>query len=150
MRKNWTRVGSCMGILKQKQQNVSTEKFHVEHHSSQIIEWNTVYRGQRKKGHKSDNPLLTLLLDGEVTEVMVNAPNQVYCERKGKLELTKINFRDNDHILKVLQAIVAPLGRRVEESFPIIDDRLPDGSHLFALIPPLVIDGPTLTIKKKK
>ncbi|OLS36498.1 ATPase, T2SS/T4P/T4SS family [Bacillus sp. MRMR6] len=139
-----------MGILKQKQQNVSIERFPVEHHSSQVFTLNTVYWGQRKKANKCDNPLMSLLLDGEVTEVMVNAPNQVYCERKGKLELTKINFRDNDHILKVLQAIVAPLGRRVEESFPIIDDRLPDGSHLFALIPPLVLDGPTLTIKKKR
>jgi pilus assembly protein CpaF len=93
-------------------------------------------------------PINPLLLDEEVSEVMVNGPTQVYCERKGKLVLTGVQFRDNEHVLSIIEKIVTPLGRRIDESSPMVDARLPDGSRVNAIIPPLAINGPTLTIRK--
>jgi pilus assembly protein CpaF len=93
-------------------------------------------------------PINPLLLDEDVSEIMVNGPNQVYCERKGKLILTPIQFRDNEHVLNVIDKIVAPLGRRIDESSPMVDARLPDGSRVNAIIPPLALNGPTITIRK--
>jgi pilus assembly protein CpaF len=93
-------------------------------------------------------PIEPLLRDPTVTEVMVNRPDQVYCERFGKLELTDIQFRDFDHIRHVIDKIVTPLGRRVDESSPMVDARLPDGSRVNAIIHPLSLNGPVLTIRK--
>ncbi len=93
-------------------------------------------------------PISPLLQDPTVSEVMVNGPNQVYVERKGKLVLTEVAFRDNDHILHIIEKIVAPLGRRIDESMPMVDARLPDGSRVNAIIPPLALKGPTITIRK--
>ena len=93
-------------------------------------------------------PITSLLQDETVSEVMVNGPYQVYVERKGKLELTPITFADNDHVLHIIEKIVAPLGRRIDESSPMVDARLKDGSRVNAIIPPLALNGPTLTIRK--
>ncbi|GGF28737.1 type II secretion system protein E [Halobacillus andaensis] len=93
-------------------------------------------------------PINPLLLDEDVSEVMVNGPDQVYAERNGQLELTDITFRDNDHVLAVLEKIVAPLGRRIDESSPMVDARLQDGSRVNAIVPPLALGGPTITIRK--
>ena len=93
-------------------------------------------------------PIEPLLRDPTVTEVMVNRPDQVYCERFGKLELTDIQFRDYEHIRHVIDKIVTPLGRRVDESSPMVDARLPDGSRVNAIVPPLSLNGPVLTIRK--
>jgi pilus assembly protein CpaF len=93
-------------------------------------------------------PIEPLLRDPTVTEVMINRPDQVYCERFGKLELTDIQFRDYEHIRHVIDKIVTPLGRRVDESSPMVDARLPDGSRVNAIIPPLSLNGPVLTIRK--
>lgn len=93
-------------------------------------------------------PISPLLQDITVSEVMVNGPNQVYVERKGKLVLSDVVFRDNDHILHIIEKIVAPLGRRIDESMPMVDARLPDGSRVNAIIPPLALKGPTITIRK--
>jgi pilus assembly protein CpaF len=93
-------------------------------------------------------PINPLLLDEEVSEVMVNGPKQVYCERKGKLVLTPIQFRDDEHVMSVIEKIVAPIGRRIDESSPMVDARLPDGSRVNAIIPPLALNGPTITIRK--
>jgi len=93
-------------------------------------------------------PIEPLLRDPTVTEVMVNRPDQVYCERFGKLELTDISFRDTEHIRHVIDKIVTPLGRRVDESSPMVDARLPDGSRVNAIIQPLSLNGPVLTIRK--
>lgn len=93
-------------------------------------------------------PIKPLLLDEDVSEVMVNGPNQVYCERKGKLELTDVYFRDNEHVMSVIEKIVAPLGRRIDESSPMVDARLPDGSRVNAIIPPLALNGPIVMIRK--
>src|SRR5437870_332257 len=93
-------------------------------------------------------PIEPLLRDPTVTEVMVNRADQVYCERFGKLELADIQFRDTDHIRHVIDKIVTPLGRRVDESSPMVDARLPDGSRVNAIISPLSLNGPVLTIRK--
>ncbi|WP_188207733.1 CpaF family protein [Alkalibacillus aidingensis] len=93
-------------------------------------------------------PINPLLQDESVSEVMVNGPDQVYCERDGKLVLTDIQFRDDEHVLHVIEKIVAPIGRRIDESSPMVDARLPDGSRVNAIIPPLALNGPTITIRK--
>ena len=93
-------------------------------------------------------PINPLLLDKDVSEVMVNGPNQVYCERNGKLVLTDVTFRDNEHVMQVIEKIVSPLGRRIDESSPMVDARLPDGSRVNAIIPPLALKGPAITIRK--
>lgn len=93
-------------------------------------------------------PITPLLNDPTVSEVMVNGPNQIYVERKGKLVLADVSFRDNEHVLHIIEKIVAPLGRRIDESSPMVDARLPDGSRVNAIIPPLALKGPTVTIRK--
>lgn len=93
-------------------------------------------------------PITPLLNDPTVSEVMVNGPNLVYVERQGKLERAEVSFRDNEHILHIIEKIVAPLGRRIDESSPMVDARLPDGSRVNAIIPPLALKGPTVTIRK--
>ena len=93
-------------------------------------------------------PLEPLLKDPNVTEVMVNGPNQVYVEKKGKLILTDVSFRDDDHVMHIIDKIVSPIGRRIDESMPMVDARLLDGSRVNAIIPPLSLKGPTITIRK--
>jgi pilus assembly protein CpaF len=93
-------------------------------------------------------PIQVLLDDPEVSEVMVNGPWQIYCERKGRLTLAKLNFRDDSHVMRIINKIVAPLGRRCDVSSPLVDARLPDGSRVNAVIPPLALNGPSLTIRK--
>lgn len=93
-------------------------------------------------------PLETLLADEHVSEIMVNGPEKVFVERKGKISKTSILFENNEHVMKVIDRIVSPLGRRVDESSPYVDARLPDGSRVNAIIPPLALNGPTLTIRK--
>lgn len=93
-------------------------------------------------------PISPLLRDPTVSEVMVNGPLQVYVERNGVLEYTGVRFRDDGHVLRVIDKIVAPLGRRIDESSPMVDARLADGSRVNAIIPPLALNGPTLTIRK--
>jgi len=93
-------------------------------------------------------PIEPLLNDPDVDEVMVNGPFQIYVERKGKLEIAPQRFRDNNHVMQVIERIVAPLGRRVDEKSPMVDGRLRDGSRFNAIIPPLALGGPTMTIRK--
>lgn len=93
-------------------------------------------------------PLEELMRDPSITEIMVNAPDKIYIERGGKLIKTKYRFRDEEQIIQVIKRIVAPLGRRVDESVPLVDARLKDGSRVNAIIPPLAVSGPTLTIRR--
>ena len=93
-------------------------------------------------------PLEPLLRDATVTEVMVNGPQQVYIEREGKLELTGVTFQNDEHVMKIIQRIIAPIGRRIDESSPMVDARLVDGSRVNAIIPPLSLVGPVVTIRK--
>ena len=93
-------------------------------------------------------PLEKLLADESVTEIMVNGPDKVYVERHGKLQLSDCQFTDDASVLAVIERIVAPLGRRIDESQPYVDARLPDGSRVNAIIAPLALSGPTITIRK--
>src|SRR5947199_1810654 len=93
-------------------------------------------------------PLETFLRDDSVTEVMVNAYDRIYVERLGKIERTPAAFADNSHLLRIIDKIVSQVGRRVDEASPMVDARLPDGSRVNAIIPPLALNGPTLTIRK--
>jgi len=92
-------------------------------------------------------PLQPLLEDDSVTEVMVNGAKNIYVERKGKLTRVPITFESDDHVMRIIDRIVAPLGRRIDESQPYVDARLPDGSRVNAIIPPLSLVGPTITIR---
>jgi pilus assembly protein CpaF len=93
-------------------------------------------------------PLEPLLADEGVTEIMVNGSKNVFVERKGKVERVPVSFESDDHVMRIIDRIVSPLGRRIDESSPYVDARLPDGSRVNAVIPPISLVGPTLTIRK--
>ena len=93
-------------------------------------------------------PLEPLLENPDVTEIMVNGPYNVYIERRGKLELSSAKFNDNEHVMNVINRIVSSIGRRIDESSPMVDARLADGSRVNAIIPPLSLVGPVITIRK--
>ncbi len=93
-------------------------------------------------------PLEPLLDDESVTDIMVNGPQQIYIERRGKLELTDVTFRDNRHVMNICTRIVSIIGRRIDETSPLVDARLEDGSRVNIIIPPLAIDGPSISIRK--
>lgn len=93
-------------------------------------------------------PLEPLLRDPDVTEVMVNGPDRVWVERAGRIEPVQTRFADSEHLLHVIDRILAPLGRRLDEASPMVDARLPDGSRVNAVVPPLSIDGPALTVRR--
>jgi len=93
-------------------------------------------------------PIQHLLEDDTVNDIVVNGPNNVFIERAGKLYSAPVRFNDNNHVIRVIQRILAPLGRRVDESTPMVDARLPDGSRVNAIIPPIALDGPCLSIRK--
>lgn len=93
-------------------------------------------------------PLQPLLEDDTITEIMVNGAKNLYIERKGKVHRVPVTFENNDHVMRIIDRIVAPLGRRIDESSPYVDARLPDGSRVNAVIPPISLVGPVLTIRK--
>ena len=93
-------------------------------------------------------PLETLMKDSEIADILVNTHNQVYVERYGKLEKTDVRFRDDAHLMQIIERIVTRVGRRVDESSPMVDARLADGSRVNAIIPPLALDGPILSIRR--
>jgi pilus assembly protein CpaF len=93
-------------------------------------------------------PINTLIHDPAVSEIMVNGPYQVYIEKKGRLILSDVQFKNDQHVMRVIEKIVAPLGRRIDESSPMVDARLPNGSRVNVIIPPLSLIGPTITIRK--
>jgi len=93
-------------------------------------------------------PLEALLEDESITEIMVNGPKNIYVERKGKLERVPFSFESNEHVMRIIDRIMAPLGRRIDESHPYEDARLPDGSRVNAVVPPISLVGPCLTIRK--
>ncbi len=93
-------------------------------------------------------PLEILLRDPGVSEILVNGPGRVFVEREGRLYQSDLRFIDDHHVLRVIQRILAPLGRRLDESSPMVDARLPDGSRVNAIIPPVALDGPCISIRK--
>jgi pilus assembly protein CpaF len=93
-------------------------------------------------------PLEALLKDPTISDILINGPHNIFVERRGKLEKTDIKFRDNDHLLQIIDRIVSKVGRRVDETSPMVDARLPDGSRVNAIIPPLALDGPSVSIRR--
>lgn len=93
-------------------------------------------------------PIEVLLADDGVSDIMVNGPNQVYVERNGRLELTNVRFRDDDHVINMAQRIASSIGRRVDETSPMVDARLADGSRVNVVLPPLAVKGPSISIRK--
>jgi len=93
-------------------------------------------------------PIEDLIQDDDVSEIMVNGPNQIFVERSGRLSLSDKEFRDDEHVMQIIDKIVAPLGRRCDESYPTVDARLKDGSRVNCIIPPLALNGPIVTIRK--
>lgn len=93
-------------------------------------------------------PLQSLLADDQVNDIMVNGAENIFVERNGKLQQANLRFIDDAHVLRVIRRIIAPLGRRLDESSPMVDARLPDGSRVNAIIPPLALDGPCLSVRK--
>ncbi len=93
-------------------------------------------------------PLEVLLKDPTISDILINGPHKIFVERRGKLEKTDVKFRDNDHLMQIIDRIVSKVGRRVDETSPMVDARLPDGSRVNAIIPPLALDGPTMSIRR--
>ncbi len=93
-------------------------------------------------------PLEQLLVDDTITEIMVNGPKQIFIEQRGKLTETNVTFENDEHVMRVINRIIAPLGRRIDRKSPMVDARLPDGSRVNAIIPPCAIKGPSITIRK--
>jgi len=93
-------------------------------------------------------PLELLLKDSSISDILINGPKKIYVERKGRLEKTSVQFRDNNHLLQIIDRIVSKVGRRVDEVCPMVDARLPDGSRVNAIIPPLALDGASVSIRR--
>jgi pilus assembly protein CpaF len=123
----------------------------------QLLQQETVPLNQRERAQIIQDilhevlglgPLEPLLEDGSVNDILVNGPKQVFVERSGRLELSPVRFKDDAHLMKIIEKIVSRVGRRIDESVPMVDARLADGSRVNAIIPPLAIDGPSLSIRK--
>src|SRR3954449_739254 len=93
-------------------------------------------------------PLEVLLKDPTISDILINGPLKIYVERRGKLEKTEVKFRDNEHLLQIIDRIVSKVARRVDETTPMVDARLPDGSRVNAIIPPIALDGPSMSIRR--
>src|ERR1051325_8783404 len=93
-------------------------------------------------------PLEVLLKDPTISDILINGPHKIYVERRGKMEKTEVKFRDNEHLLQIIDRIVSKIGRRVDETSPMVDARLPDGSRFNAIIPPLALDGSSCSIRR--
>ncbi len=137
--------------------NTSQGRAQVEALLNELVERETVPlpRGERARLLEaviaetlSYGPIEPLLRDPTITEIMVNGPHNVWIERNGALFKTDVRFQDDDHVLRIIDRIITPLGRRCDEASPMVDARLPDGSRVNAIIPPLSLIGPVLTIRK--
>ena len=93
-------------------------------------------------------PIQPLINDPEISEIMVNGYNKIYIERHGRIEKSNITFENDEHVRQIIERIVLPLGRRIDADYPAVDSRLPDGSRVNAIVPPIAIDGPCITIRK--
>lgn len=143
--------------FEQEVRDVERLKRHIAEAVSQIIEEEGMVLPQSEvqrlqKRVLADvvglGPLEELLADASITEIMVNGPHEIFVERQGVIEECPVQFVDDQHVRRVIERIVAPLGRRVNESSPMVDARLPDGSRVNIVIPPIALNGPTITIRK--
>jgi pilus assembly protein CpaF len=129
----------------------------IEEMMDQILAEENIVFGKRERKRLYESivaeilglgPIEPFLRDDSITEIMVNGYNQVYIERNGKLEKTGVTFRNDDHVMQIIERIVQPLGRRIDEASPYVNARLLDGSRVNAIIPPLTLNGPIITIRK--
>ncbi|HWV08321.1 CpaF family protein [Pseudomonas sp. GD03944] len=116
---------------------LAVSRYEVERLSEELVDELTGF-----------GPLEILLRDSSVTEILVNGPDHVFIEREGVLHQSDLRFIDNQHVQRVIQRILAPLGRRLDESSPMVDARMPDGSRINAIIPPIALDGPCISVRK--
>ncbi|RMF43840.1 MAG: CpaF family protein, partial [Anaerolineae bacterium] len=138
----------------QEQRQAAVRKLLEQAYAHTKVNLPSTLRNQLFKDVEDDllgyGPIQQFLDDPEVSEIMVNGPEMIFVERGGKLTRTNARFRDDDHVLRIIERIVLPLGRRVDADNPMVDARLPDGSRVNAVIPPIAIDGPSITIRKFK
>ena len=134
---NRSRVGQIIEALLQREANLTLSRAQREQFVTELID-EILGLG----------PLQALLRDPTINEIMVNAYDKIYIEQKGRLVLLNMRFRDDDQVVQVIKRIVAPVGRRIDESVPLVDARLKDGSRVNAIIAPLAVSGPTLTIRR--
>jgi pilus assembly protein CpaF len=129
----------------------------IEELFDRILAEENIFLGRAERGRLFESvvadilgygPIQPFLADESITEIMVNGPDLVYIERNGKLEKTSVVFQNDEHVMRIIDRIVQPLGRRIDESSPYVHARLPDGSRVNAIIPPLCLNGPTITIRK--
>jgi pilus assembly protein CpaF len=137
--------------------NTTKVRTTIEELMDQVLAEENIVFGKRERQRLFDSivaeilgygPIEPFLIDDSITEVMVNGYGQVYIERDGKIEKTDVTFDDDDHVMRVIERIVQHVGRRIDEASPYVNARLPDGSRVNAIIPPLVLNGPTITIRK--
>lgn len=117
--------------------HLALSRYEIERLAEELVDELTGY-----------GPLEVLLRDASVTEILVNGPERIFIERDGVLQQSDLRFIDNQHVQRVIQRILAPLGRRLDESCPMVDARMPDGSRINAIIPPIALDGPCLSVRK--
>ena len=120
----------------------------TEHNAPLSLEARRLVTGRIEDEVMGLGPLEPLLADPSVSDILVNSADQVYVERRGRLELTDVSFNDDTHLLNIIDRIVSGVGRRIDESSPMVDARLADGSRVNAIIPPLALDGPSLSIRR--
>jgi len=147
-------VGPCLSIRKFKREGITVEDIFNSILDSENIVLTRTERARMFESIAADimgfGPLETLLNDPEISEIMVNGPRQIFVERKGKLTKSDVIFNNDEHVLRVIDRIISPLGRRCDESSPMVDARLPDGSRVNAVIRPISLVGPCLSIRKFK
>jgi len=138
-------------------ENESALESHVEQFVANVLEQEDVLLNEEERKRIVDDlkeetlgigPLAALMADPAVTDILVNKYDRVYIERFGRIEKTSVRFRDTAHLIRIIQRIAARVGRRIDESSPMVDARLPDGSRVNATLPPITIDGPTLSIRR--
>ncbi len=120
-----------------KRRHLAVSRYEVDHLTEELLDELTGF-----------GPLEILLRDPAVTEILVNGPQRIFIERSGVLHHSELRFMDDQHLLRVIQRILAPIGRRLDESSPMVDARMPDGSRINAVIPPVALDGPCLSVRK--
>jgi pilus assembly protein CpaF len=134
-------------VLRQEIANMVERLLHDEHTAINDIERRSLIRDIQHEMF-GFGPLELLMADTEVSDILVNRFDRIYVERKGRLELTGVTFTDEKHLLRIIDKIVSLVGRRIDESSPLVDARLPDGSRVNAVIPPIALDGPMLSIRR--
>lgn len=138
----WSRAKATQWIRGQVHGHVKEQQLAINSHEAETLARDVL---DELTGF---GPIQPLVDDDEISDIVVNGPAHIYTERQGRLYAESLRFNDDNHVIRVIQRILAPLGRRVDESTPMVDARLPDGSRVNAIIPPIALDGPAISIRK--